>query len=86
MQLFIIALIIPWLILLSKTKIYPVFRVVFAILAGIAALGWIGERVSGKTNKIAATAAYLNVYGLWIIAGLALFSVIAFLFQKFKQR
>ena len=39
MQLFVIAMIVPWLILLSKTPSYKWLRINGAILAAIAALG-----------------------------------------------
>lgn len=52
MQLFIIIIIAPWLILLSRTKFYQWVRVPAAAFAGIAALGWIAERVSGNANAI----------------------------------
>jgi hypothetical protein len=52
MQLFIIMIIAPWLILLSKTNIYSLFRVPAAALAGVAAIGWIIERVSGNANAV----------------------------------
>jgi hypothetical protein len=46
-QLFIVALTMPGLILLSRSRFYTPFRIVGAILAGIAALFWVAERVSG---------------------------------------
>ncbi len=52
MQLAIIACVIPILILLSKTNKYQWFRIVFALLSAIAAIAWIVERVSGKSNLI----------------------------------
>ena len=50
MQIFIIALVIPFLILLSRTPFYWIVRGGGAILATIAALGWVAERVSGQPN------------------------------------
>lgn len=52
MQLAIIACIIPLLMLLSKTNKYQWFRIAFASLSAIAAIAWIVERVSGKSNLI----------------------------------
>jgi hypothetical protein len=52
MQLWIILICIPWLILLSRTAYYAIFRITFAILAGIAALAWMLERYSQKVNII----------------------------------
>jgi HupE / UreJ protein len=52
MQLLIMALIIPELILLSKTKYYSIIRTLGAILAGIAAIAWMIQRYSGHDNFI----------------------------------
>ena len=45
MQLFIIALVFPFLILLSRTRIYPAFRTIGAVVASVAAGFWIVERL-----------------------------------------
>jgi hypothetical protein len=50
MQLGIIALVAPWLILLSQTRPYNAFRVVCAGCAAIAAVAWMQERWSGIPN------------------------------------
>ena len=78
MQLFVVILIIPWLILLSQTPVYKWVRVVWALLAGIASLAWISERVFEKPNKISIL--IQNNYGLapWGIFMLALFSLTIF--------
>jgi hypothetical protein len=52
MQLFVILLIVPSFILLSKTKLYSFIRIGGAIIAGIAAIAWIIERVFQRSNFI----------------------------------
>lgn len=52
MQLGIIALVIPGLLWLSRTSVYGAVRVGGAILASVAALAWIAERLSGQANEI----------------------------------
>jgi len=52
MQLMIMAFIIPWLIVLSKTQYYSIFRTAGAVLVSVAAFAWIAERVSGQSNFI----------------------------------
>jgi HupE / UreJ protein len=54
MQLLIMALIIPELILLSKTKYYSIVRIAGAVLASIAAIAWMIERYSGNANSVTA--------------------------------
>ncbi|OIN55581.1 HupE/UreJ family protein [Arsenicibacter rosenii] len=53
MQLAIIALTIPWLMLLSRTRYYTILRLSGAALASVAALAWVAERVSGESNAMA---------------------------------
>lgn len=48
MQLFIIAIITPWLILLSRRTFYKWFRVTGALVAAMIAIVWIIERGAGK--------------------------------------
>jgi len=72
MQLFIILIIAPWLILLSKTRVYQWFRVPAAILAGVAALGWIVERVNGKSNAITLALNNITPYAPRLIILLAI--------------
>lgn len=86
MQLFIIAMIIPWLILLSKTSFYSLFRITGAVLAGIAALAWIVERTSGNANFITGFLEKATQYGVWCIVGLAAVSIIAYTVYSSKKR
>jgi len=78
MQLFVVLLIIPWLILLSQTSVYKWVRIVWALLAGIASLAWIFERVSEKPNKISILIQSNYEYAPWGILILALFSLTVF--------
>lgn len=52
MQLFVIAVTMPWLVLLSLTPVYARVRMLCAALAAIAALGWMTSRITGQTNFI----------------------------------
>lgn len=77
MQLCIILMIVPWLILLSRTSFYKVFRIPAAAIAAIAAIGWITERITGQPNLITAWVDEVTPHALWIIGGLAALSVAA---------
>lgn len=44
-QLIVVALVMPSLLLLSRTPTYPVFRAVVASLGAVLAAGWLGERI-----------------------------------------
>jgi hypothetical protein len=71
MQLLIIILIIPWLLILNKTPYYKWFRMVFASLAALGAVGWIFERSIGKENFISSITSSIPTYGLHIIGCIA---------------
>ncbi len=72
MQLWIILMCIPWLILLSRTAYYTIFRITCAILASIAAFAWMLERYSQKGNiisdLISKSMAYSNQFLIVLIA------------------
>ncbi len=86
MQLFIIALIIPWLLLLNKTSFYKWFRIVFALLAAVAALAWIAERISGEANYITTAVQNISAYGTWCIAALAIIAILLYFFSSKQTR
>jgi hypothetical protein len=50
MQLVVVAAVVPWLVVLACTPIYGIVRSGGALVAAIAALGWIGERAFGMAN------------------------------------
>ena len=71
MQLFVIALTIPWLMLLSRTPAYRSIRLMGALLAAVAAMAWIIERVSGQANGVTVLVSQLASWAPWLLAGLA---------------
>jgi hypothetical protein len=78
MQIFVIAITIPWLIILSYTKIYDYVRITGALFAGIAAVAWIAERVSGERNSISVLITQAAGYAQWVIAVLAMISLLTY--------
>lgn len=83
MQLLVVAVTIPWLIILSRSlAIYNYIRVIGAVLAGIAATGWITERVTLQPNFISVFILNASEYAKWLIVLLA---VLAFLSLIAKQ-
>ena len=71
MQLLVIALTVPWLVLLSQTPAYPAVRVVGAAGAGAAALAWVLERTVLDTTPFSAGIARLLAGAPWLLAALA---------------
>lgn len=74
-QLMIMALIIPSLIVLSKTEWYAVVRIIGANFAAVAAIAWIFERISGQSNLITDGVVVVAAYGTWVIGALFLAAV-----------
>ncbi|MCK8495062.1 HupE/UreJ family protein [Spirosoma sp. RP8] len=75
MQLFIILLTIPWLMLLSRTQAYGLVRLTGALLAAIAAIAWVVERITGQPNSLTQGIELVSPYapyGLGVLAILAL--------------
>lgn len=81
MQVAVIALTIPWLILLSHTSVYPAIRQTGALLATVAAIAWVVERITNKPNFLTLTiekGVLYAPYGLALLVGAALL----FTYQK----
>ncbi len=84
MQLFVIAVTVPWLILLSLTPAHRWVRVGGALLAATASIGWIVNRVSGKSNAIERlmnTVTDFAPLGILILASVAM---AAYLYTTFE--
>jgi hypothetical protein len=84
MQLAVIACVMPWLLIASRTRAYEGLRLAGAAIGATAALAWIAERLSGQTNQVATMVAWaagrpswlwvssvlpLSVLGLFVLVG-----------------
>lgn len=76
MQVGIIALVIPWLILLSQTPYYGGLRHTGAVFAGLAAVAWVIERLSGEPNAVTRVVEQVARQAWWLLGGLALLTLI----------
>lgn len=74
-QLLVVAAVAPSLMLLARTPAYPVLRSAGALFAGIAAIAWAAERVSGAANPVAAGMDALLTHGAWLILALLLLAL-----------
>lgn len=86
MQILVIAFTVPWLILLSLTPFYTPVRIISAVLAAIAALGWIVSRVSGEANVIDRAMETVTQYAPLGILLLALLALPAYIYHSSKRR
>jgi hypothetical protein len=66
MQLIVVAVTMPCLVLFSRARWYWVVRMGGAVFAGVAAVGWIGERAAWLYNRVG--------YGVWVALGLLVVS------------
>lgn len=85
MQLFVIALIVPWFILIAQTSVYKTVRIGGAFLSSVAATAWIAERVSGKSNPVADAVQNISEYAPFGILALAFIALSAFVLQNIKH-
>jgi hypothetical protein len=86
MQLAVVLATMPWLLLLSTTRAYPVVRVLGAGFAAVAAAGWTAERALGWANPVDAVVDALAAHASWVVALLAAASVLAKLAQAISQQ
>ena len=85
MQLVVIGLTIPWLLLLSQTSLYGLVRIAGAVLAGVAALGWLAERYQGQGNVFTVQTERLANHAPWLLAWLAVLAVVSWWLQIVRK-
>jgi hypothetical protein len=83
MQLLLVALTVPWLLLLARTPSYRSMRSGGAALAGVAAAAWLAERISGQDNALTQALAGAVPYAPWLLAALAGASLL--LYQQHRR-
>lgn len=85
MQLVVIIAVIPWLILLSRTSFYSIFRVGGSIVAIIAALAWIIERLFEKANIVTDLITKAANYSIWLLGVLIFGAVFSYFLENNKK-
>ena len=86
MQLAVVLAAMPWLLLLSTTRAYPVFRVLGAAFAAVAAVGWIADRAMGLPDLVDPVVDALAAHPRRILAFLAFMSVLAKAAERARVR
>ena len=69
MQLAVVLLVLPPLLVLSRTRVYRPVRLVAALVTGIAAVGWLLDRV-GVPTALGSAADHLGAAAPWIAGAL----------------
>lgn len=80
-QLVVVAAVMPFLFLLAPKPFYTFVRATLASFAGLAALAWMVERITGQSNQVAALADIVLAHSPWLIA-LASFAAVIVSFRK----
>jgi hypothetical protein len=78
MQLFIIAIVMPWLIILSRISFYNGVRITGAATAALASISWMVERITGTPNFISSAVMAGSGYISWLVAALAVTAILGF--------
>lgn len=74
-QILVVAIVTPALIVMARTRFYPIFRTTCAALAGIAALAWIVERVFRVENLVGRAIDAGLGHALWVLGALIVVTV-----------
>ncbi len=75
MQMLVVVLVLPSLMLLSRTRAYPILRVSGAVLVGAASLGWIAERLFNLQTPVDSVTDAIARHALWVAGFLLLLSL-----------
>jgi hypothetical protein len=76
-QLLVILAVMPSLLMLSRTRFYPILRASGAAVAGLAAIAWLIERVLDRANPVADSIDLLLGYAGYVVAALTIAGAIA---------
>lgn len=84
MQIFVIAVTMPWLILISRTPHYSYIRIGGASFAIIASLNWLFERSFNTSTLVSSVVETLADYAVYLIGIFAVVSVIIHLLSRVR--
>ena len=85
MQLIVLATTMPSLLLLSRTRLYPIVRIVGALFAATAAVGWIAERWFRLSNPLDPVVESLAQRAVLMAIGLFLLSAIVWSLRRVRK-
>lgn len=81
-QMLVIAVTMPWLVMLARTRLYPALRITGACVTGIAAASWFFERALGWPNPFGPLVEGAAANAGYLVVGLALLAITATLIPK----
>ncbi len=86
MQITVIAITIPWFMIMSQTPYFKLVKNICAALVSLAAIGWILQRTTGTDNVISAINDQLLLFSPWLIILLCTISIILIVMEKFAKK
>ncbi len=75
MQMMVVAAILPSLILMSRTRAYPILRMGGAVFAGAASVGWMVERLFAFETPVNTIVGVFARHGVWMAVSLLVLSL-----------
>jgi hypothetical protein len=85
-QVLVVLAVMPWLVLLARSRVYGPFRISGAALTGIASAAWLAERALGWGNPIAPFVEGIASRATWLLAGLVVLTVAATVAEDKRKR
>lgn len=86
MQFLVIAATMPSLLLLSRTRAYPVLRIAGASFGGLASVAWIGERLAGLHTSVDLVVNAAARQAVWVAAALLLISLASQAYSPIRMK
>lgn len=86
MQLIVVAATMPSLVLLSRTRAYPVLRIGGGLFAGLASTGWIIERLLDAHSSVDPLVDRVAHHAPWVATVLFVISLLVWYRTAFRRR
>lgn len=86
MQMVVVVLTIPWLLILSRGSWYQWMKNIAAIMAIIASISWIIERMTDQKIGWQKPVEYLAQHAWYLLLGMACFSALSYSYQHFVRK
>jgi hypothetical protein len=81
-QMVVVAAAMPSLLMMSRTRVYPFLRIGGALVAGVASVGWIADRLLGVHSSVDVAVAAVAHHAVWTVGTLFLISLSCWRLQK----
>jgi len=76
-QILVVAVVVPWLMMLAWSGRYTPVRLTGAVFAAVASLGWALERLTGQVNPVSSALELIQPAAPWLLAIIALLAIVS---------